>query len=153
MIQLEKATPEDRQSVNALAMEVHSLHVGWRPDIYEMPREIYPEERFSAALERSELYVARRNGDIVGYAAIKMRSFDWTGMVKRRVLFVDELSVSAEYRRKGIGKSVMAGIRKIAQEEGCTDLQLSVYPQNREAVAFYEACGFFPQSVTMSTKV
>lgn len=153
MIRFEKAIPADREMVNALAMEVHSLHVGWRPDIYEMPPEIYPMERFSAALERKELYVARLNGDIVGYAAIKMRSFDWAGMVKRRVLFVDELSVSAEHRRKGIGKAMMMEIREIAKEEGCSDLQLSVYPQNREAVAFYEACGFSLQSVTMRTKV
>lgn len=153
MIRLEKATPEDRGAINMLAMEVHSLHVDWRPDIYEMPREIYPVERFSAALERNELYVARLNGCIVGYAAIKMRNFDWAGMVKRRVLFVDELSVSAEHRRKGIGRAMMMEIRNMAQEEGCSDLQLSVYPQNREAVAFYEACGFSIQSMTMSTKI
>lgn len=153
MIHFDKATPEDREMVNTLAMEVHSLHVGWRPDIYEMPTEIYPEERFSAALERNELYVARLNACIVGYAAIKMRNFDWAGMVKRRVMFVDELSVSAEHRRKGIGKAMLMEIRNMAKVEGCSDLQLSVYPQNREAVAFYTACGFSQQSLTMSTKV
>lgn len=153
MIRFEKATLQDRETVNTLAMEVHSLHAGWRPDIYEMLRVIYPMERFSAALERKELYVARLNGEIVGYAAIKMRNSDWAGMVKRRVLFVDELSVSAEHRRKGIGKAMMMEIQKMAKEEGCSDLQLSVYPQNREARAFYEACGFSLQSVTMSTKV
>ena len=31
---LEPAVSSDREAINALAMQVHALHVGWRPDIY-----------------------------------------------------------------------------------------------------------------------
>lgn len=150
MIALEIATPADREVVNALAMEVHSLHVGWRPDIYEMPPEIYPAERFESALASDSLYVARQENGVVGYAAIKIRDYDWVGMVPRRILIVDELCVSRAHRRQGIGMAMMAALRELAKTESCTGLQLGVYPQNREAVAFYEACGFSLQSVTMS---
>lgn len=150
---LEKAATTDREAVNALAMEVHSLHVAWRPDIYEMPREIYPEDRFQSGLESESLYVGRLDEKIVGYAAIKIRDYDWAGMVPRRVLFVDEICVSSRCRRQGIGKAMMAEIRKLAKAQGCTGLQLGVYPQNREAMAFYEACGFAVQSIAMSTEI
>lgn len=153
MIVLEKATMADRETVNALAMEVHSLHVGWRPDIYEMPGEIYPVERFQSGLESGSLYVGRLENRVVGYAAIKIRDYDWAGMVPRRVLFVDEISVSADHRHQGIGRAMMDALGKMARAEGCTALQLGVYPQNREAVAFYEACGFSLQSLTMSQKL
>lgn len=153
MIALEKATPADREAVNALAMEVHSLHVAWRPDIYEMPRELYPADRFQEGLEAGSLYVVRRENAVVGYAAVKIRDYDWAGMVPRRVLFVDELCVSKVHRRQGIGRAVMAALRELAKAEKCTDMQLGVYPQNREAMAFYEACGFSLQSVTMSAKL
>lgn len=153
MIALEKATPEDRDGVNALAMEVHSLHVAWRPDIYEMPRELYPPERFQEGLEAGSLYVARQENSVVGYAAIKIRDYNWTGMVTRRVLFVDEICVTQAHRRQGVGRAMMAAIRELARDKDCTDIQLGVYPQNREAVAFYEACGFSLQSVTMSAKL
>lgn len=143
----------DREAVNALTMEVHSLHVGWRPDIYEMPGEIYPADRFQSALEAECLYVARQGESVVGYAAIKIRDYDWAGMVPRRVLFVDEICVSSRCRRRGIGKAMMAEIRKLAKTRGCTGLQLGVYPQNKDAVAFYEACGFTLQSITMSTGI
>lgn len=153
MIALEKATPADREAVNALAMEVHSLHAAWRPDIYEMPWELYPMERFQEGLEAGSLYVARRKNGVVGYAGIKIRDYDWAGMVPRRVLFVDELCVSKTCRRQGVGRAMMASLRELARTQSCTDIQLGVYPQNREAVAFYEACGFSLQSITMSAKL
>lgn len=152
MIVLEKATSEDREGVNALATEVHSLHVAWRPDIYEMPRELYPLERFQEGLEAGSLYVARQEKKVVGYAAIKIRNIDRAGRVPRRVLLVDEICVSRAHRRQGIGRAMMASLRELAKTETCTDLQLGVYPQNREAIAFYEACGFSTQSITMSAK-
>lgn len=150
---LEKATIADREAVETLAREVHSLHVAWRPDIYEMPRELYPQERFRQGLEAGSLYVARRENQVVGYVTIKIRDYDWAGMVPRRVLFLDELCVAQDHRRQGIGRAMMAALRELARAEGCTGMQLGVYPQNREAVAFYEACGFALQSVTMSTKL
>ena len=150
---LEKAILADREAVNALAREVHSLHVAWRPDIYEMPRELYPLERFHEGLEAGSLYVARQESGVVGYVAIKIRDYDWAGMVPRRVLFVDEICVSKAHRRQGVGRAIMASLRELARAETCTDMQLGVYPQNRDAVAFYEACGFSLQSVTMSAKL
>ena len=37
---LELAQRSDREAVNALALQVHEMHVGWRPDIYEMAEEL-----------------------------------------------------------------------------------------------------------------
>lgn len=153
MIALERATQEDRQAVDALAREVHSLHVAWRPDIYEMPREIYPADRFQNGLDSGSLYVARQGNTVVGYAAIKIRDYDWAGMVPRRVLVLDELCVARDCHRQGIGRAMMTALRELAKAEKCADMQLGVYPQNRDAVAFYEACGFSLQSVTMSARL
>lgn len=43
---LELAVETDREAVNRLACQVHAMHVGWLPDTYEMPPEMYPKERF-----------------------------------------------------------------------------------------------------------
>ena len=55
---LELAVETDREAVNRLARQVHAMHVAWRPDIYEMPREMYPPERFREAIAERSLYVA-----------------------------------------------------------------------------------------------
>ena len=64
---LELARDDDRPAVNAMARQVHAMHVAWRPDLYEMIPEFYPEERFFQAVEEKQLYVAKINGIVVGY--------------------------------------------------------------------------------------
>ena len=150
---LELAVEADREAVTAIARQVHALHVAWRPDIYEMPGELYPEARFLEAGRERQLYVARLGGMVVGYASLKIRDYDWPGMVRRKVMFLDEIAVEESVRGQGIGTEMMADIHALARAFGCTDLQLGVYPQNDAAVAFYEKCGFTIRSIDMQKKV
>lgn len=150
---LELARPEDRELVNALAVEVHAMHVAWRPDIYEMADELYPQDRFLEAIRQRNLYVAKLNNVTVGYVAVKIRQCDWSGVVRRKVMLVDEVCVVETCRGQGIGQQMMLELRVLAKAFGCTDLQLSVYPQNDAAVGFYQKCGFMIQNITMQQKL
>lgn len=150
---LELARKDDRELINKLAREVHALHVAWRPDIYEMVEELYPEERFISAIRLRELYVAKINGATVGYASVKIRDYDWPGVVRRKVMLVDEVCVEESCRNQGIGQQMMLELRVLARAFGCTDLQLGVYPQNDAAVGFYQKCGFTIQSISMQRKL
>ena len=150
---LELATQSDREAVNQLAREVHAMHVAWRPDINEMVDELYPEARFQQAISERPLYVAKIGGITVGYAAVKIRDYDWPGVVKRKVRFVDELCVEQAARGQGIGREMMEDVHALARAFGCTDLQLSVNPSNDGAVAFYQKCGFLIQNISMQRKV
>lgn len=150
---LELARPEDRETVNALAQQVHAMHVSWRPDIYEMVEEVYTQERFTAAVKERSLYVARVCGAIAGYVAVKIRDYDWPGVVSRKVMLIDEICVDELCRGQGIGTEMMAEIRVLAKAFGCTDLQLNVNAHNDEAVGFYQKCGFMIQNISMQRKV
>ncbi len=150
---LELARKEDFEAVNAMARQVHSMHVSWRPDIYEMVLQLFSQERFEQAIRDRSLYVARIAGIPVGYVLLKIRSYDWPGVVNRKVMLVDEFCVQEACRRQGIGTDMMADVRALAQAFGCTDLQLGVYPQNDSAVAFYQKCGFTIRSIDMQRKV
>jgi ribosomal protein S18 acetylase RimI-like enzyme len=150
---LELATYADRFAVNDLAREVHSLHVTWRPDIYEMVEELYPEVRFLEAVNQRQLYVAKIDGVVAGYVLLKIREYNWSGMIYRKVMLVDELCVDEICRGQGIGTEMMTEVRALAKAFGCTDLQLGVYPQNDDAVGFYQKCGFTIRSIEMQRKV
>lgn len=150
---LQLATPADRAAVNEIASQVHALHVSWRPDIYEMVEELYSPERFAQSVKERQLYVAKLEGMVVGYVLVKIRHYDWPGVVRRKVMVVDEIAVHEAARGHGIGTEMMAGIHALAQAFGCTDLQLGVYPQNEAAIAFYEKCGFSIRSIDMQRKV
>lgn len=150
---LELATIADREAVEVLARQVHAMHVQWRPDIYEMPEQLYPEERFLEVIRERQLYVAKINTVVVGYALLKIRHYDWPGVVKRKVMLIDELCVHESCRNQGIGKQMMNDAWALAKAFRCTDLQLGVYPQNDDAVGFYQKCGFTIRSIDMQRKV
>ena len=150
---LELARECDREKVNELAWQVHAMHVAWRPDIYETVDELYPQNRFSEAIAARQLYVARIDGQVTGYVLLKIREYNWPGVVKRKVMVVDEIAVDEICRNRGVGTVMMEEVRVLAKAFGCTDLQLGVYPQNDAAVAFYQKCGFTIRSIDMQRKV
>lgn len=150
---LELARFSDREVINRLAREVHALHVEWRPDIYEMPEELYTAERFSEAVKERQLYTAKIGSEVVGYVLLKIRRYDWPGVVRRKVMILDEICVAQDFRGQGIGSRMVEEVRALAKAFGCTDLQLGVYPQNDAAISFYQKCGFMIQSITMQRKV
>ena len=121
---LELARECDREKVNELAQQVHAMHVAWRPDIYEMVEEMYPQDRFSEEVARRQLYVAKIGGQVTGYVLLKIREYNWPGVVKRKVMVVDEIAVDDRCRNQGIGTAMMEEVRVLAKAFGCTDLQL-----------------------------
>mgnify|MGYP002512015522 CR=1 FL=1 len=150
---LELARQCDWEAVNRLSIQIHDLHAAWRPDIYEMVDELYPEERVQQGIAARELYVAKLSGTVIGYVLLKTRNYDWTGVVKRKVMVVDEICVEELCRGSGIGKQIMAEARALAKAFGCMDMQLGVYPQNDDAIGFYQRCGFQIQNIGMQKKV
>ena len=151
MIQL--ATPSDHAAINELARQVHEMHISWRPDIFCGAEELYPQERFDAHLKNRELYVAKIEGNVVGYALLIMRDACHNGMVPRRIMQIDEFCVHEAARGHGIGTEMMADIRVLAKAFRCNHMKLNVYPQNDDAIRFYEANGFMIRSIDMQAEV
>jgi len=150
---LQSAQLRDRDAVEQLAQQVHALHVAWRPDIYESAEVLYPMERFREAVSKRELFVAKVGEEIIGYAAIKIRNYDWPGVVKRKVLLLDEICVREDCRGHGFGTQILYEIGVIAKTFGCSDLQLSVSLENDAAVAFYQKNGFSIRNLNMLKKL
>lgn len=150
---LQLARQLDRDQVETIAKQVHSLHVTWRPDIYEMPNELFTIERFERVIANRQLYVAKELETVLGYVLVKIRDYDWPGVVRRKVMLIDELAVRTEYRNRGIGTVIMDDVKVLARAFGCTDLQLGVYPQNDAAVAFYQKNGLMIRSIDMQMKL
>ncbi len=150
---LELAQKQDFDAVNAMARQVHELHVAWRPDIFEMTEPLYPTERFEAVIRERQLYVAKIQGVSVGFALLKIKDYDRPGLVRRKVMVVDEFCVHDSCRNQGIGKAMMTDVHALAKAFRCTDLQLGVYPQNDAAVSFYQKCGFQIRSIDMQKKI
>ena len=150
---LELARTHDREAVEALAQNVHAMLVTWRPDLYEPAEVLYTEDRFQEAVKQRSLYVAKVGQAVCGYVRMTMRSVDRPGMAKRKIMVVEEFCVDEICRSQGIGTEMMTEVRALAKAFRCTDLQLEVYPQNDDAVGFYQKCGFTIRSIEMQRQV
>ena len=150
---LELATAADFSAVNEIGKQVHDLHVSWRPDIYETADPLFSDDDFLGYIRNRELYVAKLNGTVAGYTLLKQNVVDGTGIVRRKVMTVCEFGVHESCRSHGIGKAMMEDIHALARAFRCTDLQVKVYPQNDDAVGFYQKCGFQIQNIGMQKKI
>ena len=150
---LELARPEDRAAVNALAEQVHRLHLGWRPDLFRMPEQMYPEERFREAIEKKELFCAWQDGQIVGYINAHVAAFDISGFVAHREFVMDELCVREDCRSQGIGTQIMREAAALAKAFGCTCLRLGAYAENEDGLAFYRKMGFRLRTVNLEMRL
>ena len=62
------------------------------------------------------------------------------------------LAVAEQFRRKGLGKAMMAAAEKWLKEKGAPKVQLMVRDDNAAANGFYDALGFEVQPVTVLGK-
>ena len=150
---LELATLSDWGEINRISGQVAALHTSWRPDLFRTAEISYPKEVLEELIKERSIFVAKLNGTIVGYTAFWTWETNGTCSVPRKVLSINDFCVDETARNHGIGTKMMQELRILAKAFGCTDLQLTVYPQNDAAVAFYQKCGFTIKSIDMQRKV
>ena len=150
---LQLAQISDHKRINELAFQIHGMHVGWRPDIFQMPEELFSRELLEELINKRQMYVANVDGAIIGYVMIAIRDVLETGFVRRKVLNLEQICVDENCRGQGFGKQIMEDVHALSKAFGCTDLQLTVYPQNDDAVAFYQKYGFTIRYIGMQRKV
>jgi GNAT superfamily N-acetyltransferase len=56
-------------------------------------------------------------------------------------LYLEDLFVLPEYRRLGVGRSLLQYVAQLAMARGCGRLEWSVLDWNESAIAFYETMG------------
>lgn len=150
---LELAREADWEEINRIGAQVAALHTAWRPDLFRMADISYPKEVLDELIREKSIFVAKLNGTVVGYVAFWIWETNGPCSIPRKVLSINDFCVDESARGHGIGTQMMTELRILAKTFGCSDLQLTVYPQNDAAVAFYQKCGFMIKSIDMQRKV
>jgi GNAT superfamily N-acetyltransferase len=96
---------------------------------------------------RQTLFGERRYAEvIIGYyegepACFALFFHNYSTFLGKPGIYLEDLFVRPEYRRKGFGKIMLARLAKIAVERNCGRLEWSVLDWNRPAIEFYESLG------------
>ena len=117
--------------------------------MYKHSEQLYTIERFDKAIKERQIYIAKLGSDVIGYVRISFHSQCESGLVNMKIVVLDEIVVRAEYRDMGIGTQIMDDVKALGKAFGCSSLQLGVYPQNDEAVAFFQKNGLSIRSIEM----
>jgi aminoglycoside 6'-N-acetyltransferase I len=101
-------------------------------------------ERFLAGTAREPLAVLLAEdatGTIVGLAELSIRSYA-EGCHSGRVAFLEGWYVAEEFRRRGVGKALVAAAERWGIAQGCTEFASDTQVDNDISAAAHRQCGF-----------
>jgi ribosomal protein S18 acetylase RimI-like enzyme len=92
-------------------------------------------------LERGEsaVFVAMVEGTGVGFVQLYPT---FTSIGAKRAWILNDLYVSPDARRRGVGRALMNAARAMAEETGAAWLELATAKDNERAQALYRSCGY-----------
>ncbi len=86
----------------------------------------------------AEAIVADWENDTVGFALFFP---NYSTFLTKPGIYLEDLFVLPDYRRRGIGKAILSYLGKLAVERNVGRLEWSVLDWNESAIAFYESIG------------
>jgi GNAT superfamily N-acetyltransferase len=95
-----------------------------------------PQPRFTCL-------IAEFGGEPAGFALYFTSYSTWLG---HHGIRLEDLYVTPEHRRQGIGKALLAKLASIAVEQGCPRLEWDVLAWNQPAIDVYESIGATTQT-------
>jgi GNAT superfamily N-acetyltransferase len=78
--------------------------------------------------------IAEWNSQPAGYALF----FDYYASFQGRGIFLEDLFVRPDFRRKSVGRALFARIAAMAQKDGCFGVMFTVMEWNSSGIEFYK---------------
>lgn len=86
----------------------------------------------------AEVLIAEVSGDAAGFALF---FHNYSTLLGRRGLYLEDLFVLPTHRGHGIGRALMARLARLATERNCGRFEWWVLDWNEPAIRFYESLG------------
>src|SRR5215470_9669064 len=145
-IAVRKATPADAEALSSLNSDVQTIHWSALPARFKPPGpDTFPPTAAAALLAQPNnlVFIAEVDSLPAGYAYAEVihrpeTSFSYAD----DLVYLHHISVRPSYRKRGLGRALMAAVRSAASERGITVLALDVWTFNEEARSFFRRHGF-----------
>ena len=145
---IRKANINDLNSIKNLLEEILYVHHKLRPDIFKEKGQKFSDDELLSFLkdDNNLIFVYEIDGKVVGHLFLDIKIYNETGATHPyKTLFIEDLSIDEDYRRQGIGKSLMNFAFDYAKTIGAGNVKLHVWEGNTSAIKFYESLGMKPQ--------
>jgi aminoglycoside 3-N-acetyltransferase I len=132
-------------------MEIHKLHereVSDFRDLVEIFKEVFEndepvsdDEHLSKLLSNPDfkVFAVRKNNKVVGGLTIYILQ-KYFG--NKPIAYIYDVAVTAEYRRQGLGKALIAEVCKYCKDYGFEEAYVEAESDDLDAVSFYRKTKF-----------
>ena len=122
---VEFAVPSDAFEIGELSKRYIEYDLGWR---------YTPDRIRELMMDRTKnVVVARKGNEMAGFGIMTYADENAN---------LDLLAVKTRYRRRGVGRQIVAWLEKVAQTAGIVNVYVQVRKLNQGGIKFYRKCGF-----------
>lgn len=147
-IKIEKAVADDIKEINNLIKDLDEIHFLNMPNIFEKIDNCYMESTIN------NKFVAKYNDKVVGFLEIEVKETPQNiHLKKRKYLWIENIIVKKDYRKKGIGRLLVKKAIEFANNNNINEVELNVWEFKDSAIKFYEMFGFDTMLRRMSFKI
>lgn len=153
---IRRAEKKDMARLDELLFQVQAIHAEGRGDIFKIGAKKYTDEELEAIIadDNTPIFVWEDGGVIGGYAfCIYQVTHENEQLHPRKVMYIDDLCVDEQFRRRGVGTELYRYVLKTAADNGCNSVTLNVWSINESAQRFYQSMGMEPLKTTMEARL
>ena len=151
-VTVRRATEEDRDAIGRLWQEMMDYHCTLDPEVFALAEDALScwLEWFDTILpeENRIVLVAEADGQLIGYIHGTVGETPPVYAQRKHGALV-EISVTASWRRRGVGGKLVAALFDWFRERGLAEVRVSRSAHNPLATAFWREMGFEPHMVQM----
>ncbi len=135
MLNIRPATPNDLDTIVSLIYDLAQYEqlthqITGNPD--DLGQHLFGDRPYAEAL------LAEWSGEAVGFALF---FYNYSTFLMKPGLYLEDLFVKPDYRRRGIGRGLMLALAKEAVARGCGRFEWAVLDWNEPAIRFYKSLG------------
>jgi GNAT superfamily N-acetyltransferase len=130
-LQIRSAQPEDAEAVHRLVVDL-AVYEKLSHEVVSTPEDL--RRALLGPKPTIEVFLAEISGRPVGFALFFQTFSTFIG---RPGIYLEDLFVLPEYRRRGIGMALFQELFRLARERDCGRVEWSVLDWNEPAIKFY----------------
>ena len=138
-MEIREATRDDQEAILYLVTKL-AQYENKKPEDIELTLDKINAHGFGDPNYFNILLAEDQNKPI----AYALYYFSYCASLGAPILYIEDLYVVDKYRRKGIGKAILAQLAQISNQHKCCRMEWHVYTWNEPALQFYKQLGAKP---------